>query len=108
MGTGYQTTGGGRRFILDGSMARGGGGCTYLVNVVPRLAKASPQDRFRLYLRSERLAASIAQMSNVEVVNLPDINLLGRMRFTYIEMPRLAAAWRADLYYSAGECAPLW
>jgi glycosyltransferase involved in cell wall biosynthesis len=89
-------------------MARGGGGFTYLVNVIPRLAKACPEDRFRLYLRSERLAASFAQMSNVEVVNLPAINLFGRLRFTYVEMPRLAAAWHADLYFSAGEYAPLW
>ena len=48
------------RVVLDGSMARGGGGFTYLVNVAHRLAVHLPGHRFRLYLRSERLADSIA------------------------------------------------
>jgi len=96
-----------RRFILDGSMARGGGGFTYLVNIVPRLAELSPEDEFRLYVRTDRLAASVTKMPNLEVVRVPDGGMASRLRFTYLEMPRLAAAWGADLYYSAGECAPL-
>ena len=40
--------GGSRRILIDGTMARGGGGLTYLVNVIPRLARIAPNDAFRL------------------------------------------------------------
>jgi glycosyltransferase involved in cell wall biosynthesis len=75
--------------------------------MIPRLAAQSPGDEFRLYVRTDRLAASIAEMPNLEVVKLPEAGLARRLRFTYLEMPRLAEAWGADLYYSAGEYAPL-
>lgn len=104
----HQDVAGGRRLIIDGSMARAGGGFTYLVNVIPRLAQASPRDHFRLYLRSERLALSIPEIENVEVVKLPEAGLAHRLRFTYVDLPRLAAAWNADLYYSVGEYAPVY
>ena len=96
-----------RRVIIDGSMARGGGGFTYLVNVAHRLAAHSPRDRFRLYLRSQLLADSIAPAPNLEIVKLPETGLAGRLRFTYVDAPRLAARWGANLYYSAGEYAPV-
>jgi len=34
------------RFLIDGSMARGGGGYTYLVNIVPLLSRMAPRARF--------------------------------------------------------------
>ena len=37
---------GGRKFIIDGSMARGGGGFTYLVNIIPELSRQAPGDEF--------------------------------------------------------------
>ena len=98
---------GGRRFLIDGSMARSGGGFTYLVNVVPRLAARAPDDRFRLYVRSPRLAESVPYARNLEVVKLPEVGLAARLRFTYFEAQRVAADWDADVYYSAGEYAPL-
>ncbi len=103
----HRVSSGGRRFLVDGSMARAGGGFTYLVNVIPHLAKASPSDHFRLYVRSESIAASIPTIENVEVIRIPETGLANRLRFTYFEVPRLAAAWGADLYFSAGEYAPL-
>jgi glycosyltransferase involved in cell wall biosynthesis len=98
---------GGRRILVDGSMARGGGGFTYLVNILPQLSAQSPQDRFRVLLRSEHLASSIAPLPNVDVELLPDAGWAGRMRFTYQELPGLLKDWNADLYFSAGESAPL-
>jgi glycosyltransferase involved in cell wall biosynthesis len=96
-----------RKILIDGTMAVGGGGFTYLVNILPRLARMAPDTCFRVLVRSERLVQSIDGPSNLEVELLPAVGLLGRLRFTYLEIPRLAAAWGADLYFSAGESAPL-
>ena len=46
-----------RRILIDGSMARGGGGFTYLVNILPQLSSMASDDRFLVLLRNERLAA---------------------------------------------------
>jgi glycosyltransferase involved in cell wall biosynthesis len=96
------------RILIDGTMARAGGGFTYLVNVIPRLAKLAPQDSFRLLIRNERLCRSLGEAPNLRVDLLPPVGLLGRLRFTHLEIPRLAAEWGADLFFSAGETAPLW
>jgi glycosyltransferase involved in cell wall biosynthesis len=97
----------GRRILIDGTMARGGGGFTYLVNILPRLCAIAPDDQFRVLVRSERLARSIASAPNLEIELLPDAGWFERMRFTHLAVPRLLADWRADLYFSAGEPAPL-
>jgi glycosyltransferase involved in cell wall biosynthesis len=77
------------------------------VNILPKLSAMAPDDRFRVLLRNERLAQSIPAMPNVEVDLLPDAGWAQRLRFTYRELPRLLKAWGADLYFSAGETAPL-
>jgi glycosyltransferase involved in cell wall biosynthesis len=97
----------GRRILIDGTMAKGGGGFTYLVNIIPHLTAMAPGDRFRLLVRSERLARSIAPSPNLEVDLLPSASWRERLRFTHVEVPRLAKRWGADLYFSAGESAPL-
>src|SRR5262245_30825226 len=97
----------GRRILIDGSMARGGGGFTYLVNVLPQLCAMAPSDEFRVLLRSERLAKSIAPAANLEIELLPEASWFERLQYTYRELPRLIGAWEADLYFSAGETAPL-
>ena len=102
-----RATGPGRRIVIDGSMARSGGGFTYLVNMLPRLAETRPEDSIRVYLRSERIRDSLPRFENLEIVLLPEAGLLERIRFTYREMPRLVRAWDADLYYSVGEWAPV-
>ena len=96
-----------RRILIDGSMAKGGGGFTYLVNILPHLVASSPRDQFKVLVRSERLAREIAPAPNLEVELLPDAGWLGRLRFTYFELPRRVKAWQPDLYFSAGESAPL-
>jgi glycosyltransferase involved in cell wall biosynthesis len=96
-----------RRFLIDGTMAKGGGGFTYLVNILPELCEQSPRDQFRLLVRSERVAASIAPRSNLSIDLLPAASWMQRMRFTYLELPRIAKEWGTDLYFSAGETAPL-
>jgi len=97
----------GRRILIDGTMARGGGGLTYLVNILPRLVGFASQDRFRVLLRSEPIAASLAPAPNLEVEVMPEVGLGGRLRFNYRELPRKLHEWGADLYFSAGESAPL-
>ena len=97
----------GRRILIDGSMARGGGGFTYLVNILPQLSSLAPNDRFRVLLRNQRLANSIPSLPNVEVQLLPDVGWPQRMRFTYAALPRIIESWNTDLYFSAGETAPL-
>lgn len=95
-----------RRILVDGSMARAGGGFTYLVNILPRLAEIAPEDRFRVLLRSERLAASLTPVPGLEIDVLPEVGWRQRLAFTCFEAPRLAQEWGADLYFSAGESAP--
>jgi glycosyltransferase involved in cell wall biosynthesis len=97
----------GRRIWIDGSMANGGGGFTYLVNVVPHLCRRAPEDRFRLAVRSERLARSLPDLPNLEVDLLDPASWAERFRFTYLEAPRRARRWGADIYFSAGEYAPV-
>ncbi len=100
-------SGSGMRVMIDGTMARGGGGYTYLVNILPRLAALASDHRVRVLVRSERLAAAIRPAPNLEVELLPEVGLAGRLRFTFHEAARIARAWGADLYFSAGETAPL-
>jgi glycosyltransferase involved in cell wall biosynthesis len=97
----------GRRILIDGSMARGGGGFTYLVNILPELCAMAPDDRFRVLVRSERLAKSIAPAANLELDLLPEASWFERLQFTYRELPRVIGDWQTDLYFSAGETAPL-
>jgi glycosyltransferase involved in cell wall biosynthesis len=94
------------RVLIDGTMARGGGGYTYLVNILPRLAALADDHRLRVLVRSKRLAAAIQPARNLEVDLLPEVGLAGRLRFTCREAARVARDWRADLYYSAGETVP--
>ena len=100
--------GGSRRILIDGTMARGGGGLTYLVNVIPRLARIAPNNAFRLLIRNPRVAELLPALPNLEVDLLPEVGLLGRLRFTHLEIPRIAREWGADLFFSAGETAPVW
>jgi glycosyltransferase involved in cell wall biosynthesis len=96
------------RVLIDGCMARGGGGHTYLVNVMPRLVRSAPRDRFRLLVRSPKVAEALPALPNLEVDQLPPVGFMGRLRFVHGELPRIAAEWRADVFFSAGETAPVW
>ncbi len=97
----------GRRFLIDGSMARGAGGYTYLVNILSRLSEMAPKDEFRVLVRTERLAEALAGIPNVQVDLLPDVGLFERFRYLQTRIPRLAAEWAADLYFSVGEYSPV-
>lgn len=97
----------GARILIDGTMARAGGGFTYLVNVVPRISRLAPDERFLLLLRSDRIAASIPSQPNLEIQVLPPVGAAGRLWFTAAEGARIASRWDADLYFSVGETAPL-
>jgi glycosyltransferase involved in cell wall biosynthesis len=97
----------GRRILIDASMAQGGGGFTYVVNVLPHLARLAREHSFRLIVRSPRLEASLPSEPNLEVTRLPRVGLAGRLRFLLMEAPRLAGSWRADLYFSVAETSPL-
>jgi glycosyltransferase involved in cell wall biosynthesis len=93
----------GRRFLIDGSMAKRGGGFTYLVNVLPELARQAPDDRFLAVVADERIADSLPSEPNVDVEYLGNLGARQRLAFTYRQAGRLAARWGADLYFSAGE-----
>ena len=95
------------RILLDASMIQGGGGFTFAAHVIPALARLHPRDRFRVFTRSSRLAAALPEAPNLEVDLLPEPSLRERLRFTYYEAPRIARAWRASLYFAAGDYTPL-
>jgi glycosyltransferase involved in cell wall biosynthesis len=97
----------GARVLIDGTMARAGGGFTYLVNIVPRITRLAPEDRFLLLVRSERIASSIPSSPNLTIELLTEVGPAGRLWFTASEGARIASRWNADLYFSAGESAPL-
>jgi len=96
-----------QRILIDATMARNGGGFTYLVNLLPRLIEAAPERRFRVLLRSTDLRSSLPTASNLEIELLPEVGLPGRLRFTYTQAAREVRRWRADLYFAAGDLVPL-
>jgi len=98
----------GLRIVIDGTMAAGGGGHTYLANIVPRLSTIAPEHSFRVLVRSPSLAANLTPSANVEVRELPATGWVGRVRFNYAGgAVREAADFGADVWFSAGEMAPI-
>ncbi len=95
------------RILIDATMARRGGGFTYLVNLLPRLAELAPERSFRVLTRSTALRESLPTASNLDVVTLPAAGYPARLAFSWLRAPGLARAWRADVYFAAGEMAPL-
>lgn len=87
-------------------MARSGGGATYVRNLLPRLAALCPEDRFRVWLRQQGLAAALPRLSNLEVEVLPDIGWAGRMQFLVRQAAPRAREWGADVYFSTAEYTP--
>lgn len=100
-------TGSRTRIIFDGSMARGGGGFTYAVNVIPLLARQMPSTDFLVLLRSRRIVESLPPLENLTVRLLPEAGFFERLRFLAITAPAIARSFRADIYYSASELSPL-
>jgi glycosyltransferase involved in cell wall biosynthesis len=98
----------GRRFILDGSMVWGGGGLTFLTRIVPWLARLSPGDSFRVFVRNPLCLEQMPDLPNLEVELLQGKGFFERFRFTYLRAPRIARQWEADLLFSFGDYAPLW
>lgn len=96
-----------KRILVDASMAHGGGGFTYLVNVVPRLSRQNPGAKFLLLLRNRTLAESLPEMPNVEIELLPDVGFFGRFAFLLRGTAGLARAFGADLYFSTAEYLPI-
>jgi glycosyltransferase involved in cell wall biosynthesis len=97
----------GHRILFDASMIQGGGGFTFAAQMVPALASGFPHDRFRVFVRNPLLAEALPALPNLEVEKLPEPSLLERLRFTYLEAPRIARDWKAELYFAAGDYAPL-
>jgi len=97
------------RILIDSTSTRGGGGFTYLANVLPCLARLAPHHHFRALVHHPRVAAALPTYPNLEVeVVDAAAGLLNRLFFTYLRAPRIAWKWRADLYFSVSEAAPLW
>lgn len=97
----------GRRVLIDGSMATTGGGYTYLVNMIPALAAIAPGAQFLVLVRNAKLVGTIAPAPNVEVRVLPERGWLGRIVFLAIRASGIARRWRADVYFSVAEYAPI-
>lgn len=94
------------RILIDGSMARGGGGATYVRNLLPRLVALCPEDRFCVWLRQESLARALPPLANLEVELLPDVGWGGRMQFLALLAAQRARRWGADVYFSTAEYTP--
>lgn len=96
----------GKRIILDLSMAQGGGGFTYAVNVIPVLAERLAEAEICVLLRSRRVAEWLQESPNLKVRLLPEAGFLERLKFLAAGAPSFARTWGADLYYSASELSP--
>ncbi|MDG2335585.1 MAG: glycosyltransferase family 1 protein [Myxococcota bacterium] len=96
-----------RRILIDGSMAAGGGGYTYLVNMLPTLATLAPEAKILVLVRNAKLVEALSPLPNIEVRVLPKSKWLGRIAFLLFKASRIANQWGADLYFSVGEYAPL-
>jgi glycosyltransferase involved in cell wall biosynthesis len=92
-----------KRVLIDAAATQGGGGFTYLVNLLPRLAALAPNTQFRVLVRGNSLAANLPKIENLEIYELPKVGLLGRYRFLYLVAPRIAREWDADVYFAVGE-----
>jgi glycosyltransferase involved in cell wall biosynthesis len=95
------------RILIDATMTRRGGGFTYLVNLLPRLAALAPERTFRVLARSAALRESLPAAPNLEVVRLPEASFAARMLFSWVGGPNMARRWHADVYFAAGDIAPL-
>ncbi len=96
-----------RRIFIDATMAATGGGVTYLLNLLPRLAALAPERSFRVLLRSEHVHASLPPAQNLAAELLPPAGALRRMLQTQTRVPGLAGRWRADVIFSVAELVPL-
>ena len=65
-------------------MARGGGGFTYAVNVIPVLARRLPETDLLVVLRSARSAESLPPFENLSVHLLPEAGFLELMIIHFI------------------------
>jgi glycosyltransferase involved in cell wall biosynthesis len=95
------------RILIDATMARNGGGFTYLVNLLPRLLEQAPDRSFRVLLRSAELLKALPTAPRLETTLLPEVGLPGRLRFTYTRAAGEARRWRADVFFAAGDLVPL-
>src|SRR5262249_48414822 len=73
---------------------------------VPRLCAQAPERAIRVLLRSDALADLLPRAANLEVERLPGVGIAGRLRFTYAALAGVAARWRADVLFVAGELVP--
>ena len=94
-----------QRIFIDASMASTGGGVTYLVNLLPRLAALAPERRFRVVLRSPRV--QLPDLPNLEVDRLPEAGAVTRILDAQTRMRALARRWRAEIYFATAELLPL-
>lgn len=95
----------GLRLFLDGTMARGGGGFTYLANIVPRLLEDEEME-IRLELRHAPLAEALPRSPRLELALRPPAGWGGRLADAFLTLGPRARAWGADLFLSAGELLP--
>ncbi|MCR9095932.1 MAG: glycosyltransferase family 4 protein [bacterium] len=95
------------RIVIDGSMARGGGGFTYLVNVIPVLVALAPDHEFLLLVHRKDIADDLPELPNLEIRQVPDTGFVARIWWIFVDAPRLAREWNADLFFSVTEYAPL-
>lgn len=95
------------RILIDATMARRGGGHTYLVNLLPTLATLAPERQFRVMTRSPGLRQALPPLPNLEIHPLPEAEFPKRLAFTTLRAPWIARRWRADVHFAAGDIAPL-
>ena len=93
------------RIVIDGTMARGGGGYTFLANLPRHLIEQEPKHRYLLLLSSEQLANRIPKLPQLET-QLFSPSLPRRLAFLTRDAGQFARSFRADVYFCAGEILP--
>ncbi len=94
------------RIVIDGSNVVVGGGCTFVLHLVPMLARLVPESRFLVLVRNPRIADEVEDPENLEIRQLPRVGPAGLLSFLAFSGRSVADDWKPDLWFSVSECTP--
>jgi glycosyltransferase involved in cell wall biosynthesis len=97
------------RVLIYAPAARMGGARAHVLGVVPELAAIAPQDEVLLLAQPDLIAElpPLPPAWNIKAEVAQKRGFLGRLAWEQRTLPRVAAAWRADVLLSFGSFVPL-
>lgn len=99
-----------KKILINGISAQVGGGITFLVNLLPRLCRADPTNRYTLLVGAEqRWLDPLAGVPNLEIREIPlkRPSVLSRPLFERNAIPAMVAQEKFDLLCSIADTTSL-